>query len=80
MRTPNVTHGLLLFLYLSAHNNLIHIRPVLVENLFQLPESSHDGRGRAALLYHYLIIITYLHYNKGKRFPSSVLDISLNVA
>ena len=36
--------------------NLLTIRPVLVENSFQLPEDFHNGRGRAALHYHYLII------------------------
>ena len=34
----------------------LDIRPVLIENLFQLHEDSHDRRGRAASHYHYLII------------------------
>ena len=34
----------------------LHIRPVLIGNLFQLYEDSHDRRGRAASHYHYLII------------------------
>ena len=35
---------------------IIIIRPVLIGNLFQLHEDSHDRRGRAASHYHYLII------------------------
>ena len=33
-----------------------YIRPMLIGNLFQLHENSHDRRGRAASHYHYLII------------------------
>ena len=35
---------------------IMNIRPVLIGNLFQLHEDSHDRRGRAASHYHYLII------------------------
>ena len=38
------------------------IRPVLIGNLFQLHENSHDRRGRAASHYHYLIIYDIGNY------------------
>ena len=39
-----------------------YIRPVLIGNLFQLHEDSHDRRGRAAFYYHYLIIYDIWNY------------------
>ena len=39
----------------ESFENKDPIRPVLIENLFQLHENSHDRRGRAAS-HHYLII------------------------
>ena len=54
-------HEIINFVHIKLNDFVI--RPELVENLFQLPENLfqlhknfYDGRGRAALHYHYLII------------------------
>ena len=54
MLNPNFT--LLSSSYVNLMLFYMNKRPVLIGNLFQLHEDSHDRRGRAASHYHYLII------------------------